>query len=129
MIRDQREEEETTAEGVSSRRKASRVATRRRERAASLCHSPAKRVLVDHTYVDHLEDLAPVRPVMNMIQGGKRAQRGPRGGVTVAFPEKLHHMLHSMDEEGLGHIVSWQPHGRCFLVHEKKEFIENIMPR
>ena len=87
-----------------------------------------KRVLVDHTYVDHLND--PKQMLVDTTAGDGRPKRGaPRGGVTVAFPEKLHEMLTQVDEEGLTHIVSWQPHGRCFLVHEKKDFIESIMPR
>jgi len=30
--------------------------------------------------------------------------------------------LSKADEEGFGHIISWQRHGRCFLVHEPKLF-------
>ena len=44
------------------------------------------------------------------------------------FPEKLHYMLSELENDGLSHIVSWQPHGRCFLVHKQKEFVEVILP-
>jgi HSF-type DNA-binding len=44
------------------------------------------------------------------------------------FPVKLHYMLTELKEDGLSHIVSWQPHGRCFLVHDRKEFAERILP-
>jgi hypothetical protein len=47
----------------------------------------------------------------------------------VTFPEILHHMLHQVSVEGQEHIVSWQPHGRCFIVKKKKEFVEQIIPR
>ena len=57
---------------------------------------------------------------------GKR--KGPRGGVAVPFPEKLHKMLSNIEEDGYGHIISWQPHGRCFAVHNPKEFVEQVMP-
>jgi hypothetical protein len=40
------------------------------------------------------------------------------------FPEKLHYMLSEMEKEGLEHIVSWQPHGRCFVVHDS-HYLEN----
>lgn len=57
---------------------------------------------------------------------GKR--KGPRGGVTVPFPEKLHKMLSNIEKDGYSHIISWQPHGRCFVVHKPKEFVAKIMP-
>jgi len=31
-------------------------------------------------------------------------------------------VLSKAEEEGFGHIISWQRHGRCFLVHEPKLF-------
>lgn len=58
---------------------------------------------------------------------GKR--RGPRGGVVVPFPVKLYTMLKGVEQEGMEHVVSWLPHGRCFMVHKPKEFVEDIMPR
>ena len=56
-------------------------------------------------------------------------QRTSRGGVTVAFPEKLYETLRTVEEEGQCDIVSWQPHGRCFLIHKKSSFVEQIIPR
>jgi hypothetical protein len=44
-----------------------------------------------------------------------------------AFPGRLHKMLRGVDVEGLSHIVSWQPHGRCFVVHKPKEFVRDIL--
>lgn len=125
MIRER--EEQADAEQLPPRKRL----TRRRERASSITPtSPVKRILVDHTYIDHLEDDDDLPARIPLIHsGGKKPQRGPRGGVTVAFPEKLHEMLAQTEEEDLGHVVSWQPHGRCFLVHEKKEFVESVMPR
>lgn len=32
-------------------------------------------------------------------------------------------MLESVEAEGLNHIVSWQPHGRCFVVHNPTDFV------
>ena len=37
-------------------------------------------------------------------------------------------MLDGVKAEGLDHIVSWQPHGRCFVVHKPKEFVD-LLPR
>lgn len=52
-----------------------------------------------------------------------------RGGVSIAFPLKLHAVLDQVEADGLGHIVSWQPHGRCFVVHKPKEFVDHVMPK
>jgi hypothetical protein len=89
----------------------------------------AKRTFVDHSYADHLFD-PEGKPLSSADDGVSRRLIGSRGGVTVAFPEKLHEMLTTVDEEGCDDpIVSWQPHGRCFLVHQKLQFVENVMPR
>ncbi|CAB9528437.1 Heat stress transcription factor [Seminavis robusta] len=51
-----------------------------------------------------------------------------RGGVATPFPWKLHEMLEDSATEGNEWIVSWQSHGRSFLVHKPKLFVEKIMP-
>ena len=83
---------------------------------------------VEHDYHDHLYDpvVRDMTPGKNGVQ--KRA-RVHRGGVSQPFPEKLHYMLSRVDSEGLSDIVSWQPHGRCFIVRKPKEFVTEIMPR
>jgi hypothetical protein len=45
-----------------------------------------------------------------------------------AFPYRLYEMLQLVERDGLDHIVSWQPHGRCFVVHKPEEFTV-ILPR
>ena len=44
------------------------------------------------------------------------------------FPMRLHYMLNSIEADGQGHVISWQPHGRCFLVHDMKEFVSSMLP-
>jgi HSF-type DNA-binding len=51
-----------------------------------------------------------------------------RGGVATPFPWKLHEMLEDSAKEGNEWIVSWQSHGRSFLVHKPRLFVEKIMP-
>jgi hypothetical protein len=61
-----------------------------------------------------------------------RDERGcpiAKGGVARPFPWRVHDMLDAAQKEGLGHIVSWQSHGRAFTVHKPKDFVEQIMPR
>jgi len=71
-------------------------------------------IIVQHNYHDHSHD----------SRSGYQEEHPARGGVTTPFPLKLHEMLDSVDADGYSHIVSWQPHGRCFVVHKPKEFVE-----
>eukprot|EP00580_Thalassiosira_gravida_P008497 CAMPEP_0201641742 /NCGR_PEP_ID=MMETSP0493-20130528/24801_1 /ASSEMBLY_ACC=CAM_ASM_000838 /TAXON_ID=420259 /ORGANISM="Thalassiosira gravida, Strain GMp14c1" /LENGTH=763 /DNA_ID=CAMNT_0048115733 /DNA_START=170 /DNA_END=2460 /DNA_ORIENTATION=- len=52
--------------------------------------------------------------------------RKKTGGVTMPFPEKLMHML---DKESVlhPHIISWQSHGRAFMVRHPKKFTSEVM--
>jgi hypothetical protein len=36
-------------------------------------------------------------------------------------------MLRGVEAEGLSHIVSWKPSGRCFVVHKPIEFVTEIL--
>lgn len=81
-----------------------------------------------HNYHDHAQVSFPSDIEADLQADGADKRKGPRGGVTVPFPTKLHIMLSRVDNEGLSHIVSWQPHGRCFVVHKPKEFVSEVMP-
>lgn len=72
---------------------------------------------VVHAYHDHATDAPSVIPHIT------------RGGVKTPFPVRLHNMLSGVEAQGLTHIVSWQPHGRSFLVHKSQEFTDHIMPQ
>jgi len=50
-------------------------------------------------------------------------------GVAAKFPEKVHHMLDDISKRGDESIVSWQPHGRAFRVHNKQRFVETVLPK
>ena len=91
----------------------------------------AKRTSVEHNYQDHYND-SLYRPGVDdeeetVAEGTKR--RGPRGGVVIPFPERLYSMLGQAEEDGFEEVVSWQPHGRCFIVHQPKRFVEEVMPK
>jgi HSF-type DNA-binding len=45
----------------------------------------------------------------------------------IQFPVRLYAMLDRMDRDGFGHIISWQPHGRCFVIHEPSKF-QDLLP-
>ncbi|GFH58405.1 hypothetical protein CTEN210_14881 [Chaetoceros tenuissimus] len=54
-----------------------------------------------------------------------------KGGVKVPFPVVLYNMLEHIDlkEPQLAKIISWQPHGRCFVTHNPKRFEDEVLPR
>ena len=76
-------------------------------------------LVVQHHYHDHSAD-----PIVDPSSVKHKA----KGGVIIPFPVKLHSMLDRIEEDGLAHVVSWQPHGRCFVVHKPKEFVNHVMP-
>jgi hypothetical protein len=77
---------------------------------------------VQHNYHDHAQDNGATYLEIPMVS---------KGGVTVPFPTKLHNMLDHIAEHEpeLSSIVSWQPHGRCFLVKKIKNFTSEVLPR
>jgi hypothetical protein len=86
---------------------------------------------VEHNYHDHSNDAdahddwpsgLSYHLFPNMISGGTGR------GSEQPFPVKLHYMLEQIDKEGLSSVVSWQPHGRCFVVHKQNDFVEKILP-
>lgn len=77
--------------------------------------------LVSHNYHDRSNIPPPPE--------GEKILKMSKGGVTEPFPLKLHRMLTRVEEEGLQSAVSWQPHGRCFHVHDNREFVEKVLCR
>lgn len=71
-------------------------------------------IVVQHHYHDHSLDQ----------RTDFKEERPARGGVSTPFPLKLHDLLESVQEDGYEGIISWQPHGRCFVVRKPKEFVE-----
>ena len=104
-----------------------RVRSRKAKRTASevaAVSSSTTRHFVLHDYHDHSKDTiqeylsthlerdtfegSPANDNANQADGtNSKKRRGPRGGVTVPFPTKLHVMLSKVEEDGLEHIVSW----------------------
>lgn len=72
----------------------------------------------NHTYRDHRLEPDNVKPFST------------KGGVDMPFPVKLYHMLEYIDlhEPMLANIISWQPHGRCFLCRDAAEMEKLILP-
>jgi hypothetical protein len=72
---------------------------------------------VVHTYHDHANEIKTVAGNTGESNSGEES-----------FPYKLHYMLTELEKDGMDDIVSWQPHGRCFLVHKQKAFVEKVLP-
>eukprot|EP00985_Skeletonema_marinoi_P026775 scaffold21068_cov113-Skeletonema_marinoi.AAC.1 len=77
----------------------------RRSKKFNSATSPAdaSRFIVKHNYHDHSHD----KTTLMDSEDDMPKRKGPRGGVTVPFPTKLHLMLSKVEEEGLNDIVSW----------------------
>ena len=88
--------------------------------------TPAMGRYVKHDYRDRYHD-----PIYNSIESELESEecsrRGPRGGVIIAFPEKLYSMLNDAEVK-FPEIVGWQPHGRCFVVRQPKQFVSEVLP-
>ncbi len=88
---------------------------------------------VDHTYHDyrHVNDKilswSDISATALGLQSKVDGLKG--GGVDVLFPVRLHVMLSMAKSESFDHIFSWQPHGRCFKVHDAAKFVNDVMPR
>eukprot|EP00522_Entomoneis_paludosa_P007807 CAMPEP_0172441240 /NCGR_PEP_ID=MMETSP1065-20121228/1809_1 /TAXON_ID=265537 /ORGANISM="Amphiprora paludosa, Strain CCMP125" /LENGTH=271 /DNA_ID=CAMNT_0013190501 /DNA_START=54 /DNA_END=869 /DNA_ORIENTATION=+ len=78
------------------------------------CADEAK--FVQHSYVDHATSLPPAYDVT------------PQTARDITFPLKLHDMLDLVESDGFSDLISWQPHGRCFVIH-KPELMDHILPK
>eukprot|EP00592_Proboscia_alata_P008468 CAMPEP_0194363418 /NCGR_PEP_ID=MMETSP0174-20130528/11213_1 /TAXON_ID=216777 /ORGANISM="Proboscia alata, Strain PI-D3" /LENGTH=765 /DNA_ID=CAMNT_0039136801 /DNA_START=112 /DNA_END=2406 /DNA_ORIENTATION=+ len=83
----------------------------------------------DDTENDSESSLPGVRNVPQDRLDKENKHPRKRGGVAIPFPLKLHQMLNDVNKDGLSHVVSWQPHGRCFIVHLPKVFVADIMSK
>ena len=100
---------------------------------AATSHNDADKVV--HTYHDWAAladgDIAAgaAHQLLLSSDGGGGDSNGGGTVVEQSFPVRLHYMLQDIEKDGMAHIVSWQVHGRCFLVHNHKLFVEKILGR
>jgi len=76
-------------------------------------------ITVQHNYHDYANAPAPLIDHYAALA---------KSGTNTSFPMRLYDMLDRVEQEGFGHIVSWQPHGRCFVVHRADDF-EKLLPK
>lgn len=82
-----------------------------------------QRHIVQHIYNDNSQEkLTPLDAPLNSGMTGKSSS-------ISSFPIKLHEALIDIENDGNGHIISWQPHGRSFKIHKQPEFERQILPQ
>jgi hypothetical protein len=86
---------------------------------------------VEHNYNDYASEVekgeeSAGKPHHQMEEHTQSSNMG--NGGEQNFPVKLHYMLNELEKDGMDDIVSWQPHGRCFLVHKQQQFVEQVLP-
>lgn len=59
-------------------------------------------------------------------QQNKNTQGVP--GTHEPFPVQLHWVLEQTEKDGLSQVVRWAPHGRAFVVHQREQFVEQVLP-
>jgi len=75
---------------------------------------------VRHNYHDHFRDENP---------SSSDEEDSPKDFDRAHFPIKLHAILDNIEQDGHGHVISWQPHGRSFKVHKQEIFMKTILPQ
>lgn len=78
---------------------------------------------VKHDYHDY----ACVMEVPSQVEMEIAAKAS--GGVNNPFPTILHKMLSESEVMRFSHLISWQSHGRSFLIHKPREFVRDVVPR
>eukprot|EP00581_Thalassiosira_minuscula_P030317 CAMPEP_0183775386 /NCGR_PEP_ID=MMETSP0739-20130205/44357_1 /TAXON_ID=385413 /ORGANISM="Thalassiosira miniscula, Strain CCMP1093" /LENGTH=497 /DNA_ID=CAMNT_0026016965 /DNA_START=20 /DNA_END=1513 /DNA_ORIENTATION=- len=115
------------AAAAASRKNATSGAANKHARRRRAPQRPGKtagdkqRIFVQHNYHDLSTE--PDIP----LEGSHRNGFGNLN--YESFPIKLHRILEETAERGEGHIISWQPHGRAFKIHDPTQFTAKIMSR
>jgi len=79
-----------------------------------------------HFAVHNYHDYSQLRPNEAELEGVVKASKG---GVNNPFPVLLHRLMEDAEAKGFSHIVSWQPHGRAFLIRDPKVFVADVLPK
>ena len=87
------------------------------------------RHFVHHNYHDHANDAESDHVLVKKLSDNGSTTLKKKGGVAVPFPFKLHQVLDEIKNDGFGDVISWQPHGRAFRIHDMKKFTTSIMEK
>lgn len=94
-------------------------------RPTGLTAKGQKRIYVDHHYNDKSFE------IYEASSGKEREAISlyKQGQMTGPFPLKLQTLLNIVEKNNLDHIVSWQPHGRSFLIKDTNKFESVLMKK
>ncbi|GKY91420.1 hypothetical protein MPSEU_000114300 [Mayamaea pseudoterrestris] len=106
--------------GSSSRR--TRFTCPSSESQADHVASSNSYLTVTHDYHDYADEPCPLHEQSPINRGSIHAS------ANVPFPVKLYYMLEDIHASGDTSIVSWQPHGRAFVVHKPEELVA-LLPK
>jgi len=80
-------------------------------------------IITQHNYHDHASD----RIIHEHVEATRDKNGHKHNHHMMAFPLKLYEMLERVEAEGRQDVVSWQSHGRCFVVHDVAQF-KQLLP-
>lgn len=83
---------------------------------------------VDETSVSNSSKYT-YRDFANAVAAPSEENFNPLPASRNNFPVQLHVLLSHAEGEGLLSIVSWKPHGRCFVIHRLHDFEQLVLPR
>ena len=75
------------------------------------------------------ESAAHNAPVNQMNANHDQLSTFDSVGAEGTYVLRIHEMLEDAEKQGNSHIISWQPHGRAFKIHNEQEYVKKIMPR
>jgi len=94
------------------------------------------RQFVKHKYHDHASEPPPegyISPTEDSLDDSsydnkiEKKNRSMSALSLLPFPFKLHKMLDTVAKDGYESVISWQPHGRSFVIHKPKAFANIIL--
>lgn len=64
--------------------------------------------------------------VMGGMYGGGGGDKA--ASKAMKFPQLLFKILMDAEKQRFAHIISWAPHGRAMLIHDREKFEQVVMP-
>ena len=89
-----------------------------------------KRQQVDTIIEGSAQDTSSASAAGVAVSDNIPSPRKEEGGDPNYFPAKLHRMLTDIDNDfpHFKELISWQPHGRCFMIRDEARFTDEVMP-
>jgi len=82
--------------------------------------------------VDADDDVGVSKPAVSLSCLSSPSYKGVgRGSYTggAKFPSRLHYVLSQMEQDGLDGIMSWQPDGASFKIHDRDRLVSEVLPK